>query len=174
MKKILFLLLFLLPLFNYSQILKINGDLKYNCPHGIGSADSIIPVYTPTVTQNLYTKINTGVFVSHEADYITIQGDSFQIITAGDYIAMFVITVAGANNNQWRIKLYRNNAPSPSSMGRFVFTTTSATKYETYEYFWYGVSVPANAWFSFRITNLTNNDDPNISDYKVLIYKIPE
>ena len=151
----------------------MTGDLTYLLIHGVASADSMVPVYTPDVTQNIYSKINTTKLSPHEADGITIAGDSIQVLTAGDYRIDLSVTIAGSNNNQYRIKLYKNNLPSATSLGRFVITTTNNTRYDTFGYFWY-VTASVNDYYSFRITNLTNSDSPKISDYKVLITKMPE
>jgi hypothetical protein len=156
--------------------LNIAGDLTYQFRHSVGSADSIVPVYEPAVTRYVYTKINTGAFVSHEDDLITTAGDSIKILKAGDYYIAFNITLAGGSNSdeQLRVKIYSDNIPQPLTVGRFVFYTTSTTKFDNFGYFWYLKDVAADTWLSFRITNFTNSNDPKISDYKVCIEKKPE
>ncbi len=151
----------------------VNGDFVYTFIHCVASADSISPVYTPAVAQNVYTKINTTLLVAHDNDGMTVAGDSVRVLTAGDYRIDISVTIAGAANDQWRIKLFKNNAPMATSIGRFAITTTLASRYDTYDYFWY-ITASANDWYSFRITNLTNGDDPNISDYKIMFTKMPE
>jgi hypothetical protein len=148
-----------------------SGDLTYNFMHAVGSADSVN--YTPSVTQWNYTKLEPGL-TWHEADGITCAGDSMRIQVAGDYVVQFSITSSGANQNDfWRVKIFKNNESFPSSVGRFRWKTTTAGQTDTKNYFWY-ITVAANDYISFKITNETAARNPTITDMKVYIEKKPE
>jgi len=152
--------------------LSVEGDFTYDFIHGVGSADSI--AWSTGTTQNYYYKINTTAFVSHEADGLTIAGDSIQILTAGDYfinIALAVTTSVG--NDIMRVKLFVNNAASIGSIGRWAINSEGAGLADASNYFWYK-TFAANDWLSIRISNLSAARAMVVQDMKIYIEKKPE
>jgi len=181
MKRLLLLLFILLTVGLYSestigQFIKVNdyGAIAYKFAHAVFSADSVS--YTPTITEDVYTKLVPG-STTHESDHITAQGDTLTIETGfdGDYLVFISVRASGANQNDvWRIKIYKNSAALPSSVGRFTFRTTSAGFADTRFFFWYLDDLVAGDDISFYITNLTGSRDPTISDFKVYAEQKPE
>jgi hypothetical protein len=148
------------------------GVFQYNFVHGVYSADSVS--YTPSITKDLYTKL-TPSMSSHESDGITFAGDTLTILTAGDYFINISVVFSGTNANDiWRIKIYKNNIPLPSSAGRFVIRTTGAGTVDNRSYFWYLIGLSVNDNISFRITNQTASRNPTFTDMKIYIEKKPE
>lgn len=151
----------------------IKGDLVYEFPHAVGSADSVSVALT--VTQNVYKKIVIPGLTWKEADGITCAADSAKILTAGDYKVYMSNTVSATNSNDvWRIKIYKNNAPMPSSVGRYVFRTTSDGQTDTRNFTWYLPGLSVNDVLSWRITNQTASRNPTFTDVKYIIEKMPE
>jgi hypothetical protein len=148
------------------------GVYSYHLAHAAAYREAI--TYTPAVTQNVYTKI-TPTFTISEADSITIAGDTITIKTGydGDYKLDFSLTMSGANGDDFRVKLYKNNATTGVNGSNHV-TTTGATNYVSLSYFWYLTDLVAGDDLSFRITNTTDSDDPTITDIKFYIEKKPE
>ena len=181
MKLLLLALIIIIAVGLYSestigQFIKVrdSGAIEYNFAHAIMSADSV--AYTPTVAKDVYTKLVPG-SACHEADYITCQGDTLTILTGfdGDYRIDISIRLSGANvNDAWRIKIYKNSLPQPTSVGRFVFRTTSAGEPDTRYFFWYLDDLVAGDDISFYITNLTASRNPTITDFKVYAEQKPE
>lgn len=158
---------------NYNGDITTTGLLTYKFCHAVGSADSIN--YTPTVTQNLYTKINTGSFVIHDTLGITIRGDSLKVQYAGDYKVTCWMSATTSNaNDKLRVRLYSNNIPNTTSIGRWIINSNGTGNGQSENFMWYKKSVTANTWFSVRITNLTASRNPNITDFKIYIEKVPE
>ena len=158
---------------NDSAKTAIKGDVIWDFVHAVGSADSLS--YTSSgSTQNIYYKINTTAFVSHEADGITIAGDSMKILTAGDYKVYIWICATSANaNDKLRIRMYKNNAPLSPSAGRFIINSQGTGNSETESFMWYQ-TFAVNDWLSWRIANLTGARASNITDFKIYIEKVPE
>jgi hypothetical protein len=177
MKKILLtlsILIFSLTTFGqaaerHNTAINTIGDITYGFTHAAAYAENIS--YTPNLTQNVYTKLLPSFTIS-EATNITIAGDSMTIITPGDYLILFTITLSGANGDDFRIKLYKNNAITGINGSNHI-TTTGAPNYTSLSYFWYSISLVLNDKLSFRMTNTTNNGDPTISDIKFYIEKKP-
>jgi len=158
---------------NPSVALQINGDLKYNFIHAVASADSI--AWVSGSSQNVYYKINTGSFVSHEADGITIAGDSMQV-PSGDYLVFIDLGTTTSNaNDRIRCKIYQNNIASPTSLGRFIINSSgSTTTIQPQCFFWYLVNVANNTWLSWRISNTTGARAMTVRDFKIYVEKKPE
>ena len=174
---------FLVPALLFGQELFLNnntveitadGDLEYAFAHFVGSADSVS--YTPTITQNVYTKLIPSM-VSHEADHITFAADSLTINSGydGDYFILISVRLSGANaNDAWRIKVYKNASSFPSSVGQFIFRTTTGGYTDTKFYMWYLPDLVAGDDVSFYITNLSASRNPTIQDMKIYMEKKPE
>ena len=152
---------------------KIKGDLTYNFIHGVGSADSTV-TYSVTGTRNVYYKI-IPTFTMRESDGLTLVADSVVISTAGDYTFWAWIAATTSNtNDQLRIKIYDNNTPSPTSLGRFIILSNGNDVYETKGYMWYKVALAANHNISFRISNTSASRAITIADFKIFVQKEPE
>ena len=174
---------FLIPVLLFGQELYLNnntvaitstGDIEYGYSHFVGSADSVS--YTPTVSQNVYTKIKPGM-VEHEADHITFAADTLTINSGydGDYLVFISIRLAGANANDfWRIKIYKNKLAFPVSVGQFIFKTTAGGVSDTKSYVWYLKDLVAGDDISFYVTNLSASRNPTIEDMKIFMDKKPE
>jgi len=152
--------------------LYVDGDVRYDFPHAIGSADSI--AWATGSTQNVFYKINTGSFVWHEADGITGAGDSATIVTAGDYKVSVWLGVTTTNaNDMLQVKIFTNGVKSATSLGRFFCTSMGAGVYPTRNFMWYK-TFAAGDKISIRISNTTGARAMTISDYKLYIEKVPE
>lgn len=179
MKRIL-ILIWILPVVAWAQLnlqnnsfkLSSTGVMTYNFIHFVGSADSIS--YTPTITKDVYKKLVPGM-VAREADGITYAADSLTIQTAGDYFINICVRFSGTNaNDVWRIKVYKNHAPLPASVGRFVIRTTTSAEADTRSFFWYLLGLAPNDVISFWITNQSATRNPTFTDFKVYMEKKPE
>jgi len=148
---------------------QMTGLLTYNFIHGACYLENAS--YTPAVTQNLYTRINPGMTVS-EADGLTISSDQVTIATAGHYKVDLVITMSGSDENDFRVKMYKNGSAT-GIPGSNHISTSGSTNYVVLPYFWY-VSLAASDVLSFYITNTSDNGGPTISDMKVYLEKKPE
>lgn len=149
----------------------VKGDFKYEFQHAVGSADAI--TYTPTVTQNVYTKLLPNI-TWHDADGIVATTDSVKIYSTGDHSVMMSITLSGTNvNDYWRVGIKRNGVLITTA-GRFRFRTVTSGVTDTRSYFWYLPHLTANDWLSFWITNETGSRNPTITDFKIEIDKKPE
>jgi len=131
--------------------------------------------YTSTgSTQNVYYKINTGVFNWRESDGITTAGDSAKILTAGDYKVHIWLAATSSNaNDKLRVKSYKNNAALPTSAGRFIINSNGPGNADTKYFMWYE-TLAVNDWLSWRIANITGARASNITDFKIYIEKVPE
>lgn len=175
-------LLYILSLFSFSVFgqptgvanawhfpggVSITGDLTYgfiHCVYNISGA-----TYTPALTQNVPLKI-TSTLALVENDGITFAGDTFTV-PSGDYSIKVFADISSANNDDFKIDCRTNNVAMVSS---WQGTTTGATNYTSISYEWYGHALAINTKISFYITNLTNNNDPVIRRFKVIIEKKPE
>ena len=150
----------------------IEGQLTYDFHHIVASADSI--AYTPTITQNEYLLLAPSM-TAHEADGITLSGDTLTVSVAGDYFINISVRFSGANQNDvWRIKVYINGSPTPSSVGRFVIRTTSAGEPDVRSFFWYLIGLVADDEITFTMTNYTASRNPTFTDFKIYMEKKPE
>jgi len=153
--------------------LHVTGDLTYKYRHAVGSADSI--AWATGSDQDVFYKINTGSFVWREADGITGAGDSATILKAGDYSIKIWLGVTTTNaNDMLQVKLYVNGVKSTTSLGRFFCASTGAGVYPTRQYEWYKIGFSVGDKISVRISNTTGARAMTISDFKLLIEKIPE
>ena len=183
-KNIIIVLLLSLILISATGVLIINGDLtitgdlKYNFKHAVGSADSV--AWATGSTQNVYYKINTGAFVSHEADEMVILGDSIQTANTGsevgDYLIICSLAITSANqNDKLRGKLYINNVAAPlAGIGRWIINSNGAGLADASTYFWYKVSMPSLAWISVRVANQSASRAMTVQDFKLYVEKKPE
>jgi hypothetical protein len=147
----------------------ISGDLTYGFIHGVATSNNL--TYTPLLTQNVALKL-APVMVVMEQDGLIIIGDT-AIVPAGDYSVKIYSDIASQNNNDFKITIRTNNSTTAfTSFWRG--STTSTSNYTSIAYEWYLTNLTANTNISFWITNLTNNDDPVISRFKVIIEKKPE
>jgi len=150
----------------------VNGVAVEVNAHFVGSADSIS--YTPTVAKDVFTKL-VPVMVSHEADYITFGGDTLTIQAGhiGDYTIQISVRMSGSNANDiWQIKVYKNAVKMPTSIGQFIFRTTSAGLADTKSYFWYLQDLAEGDDISFYVTNLSASRNPTFDDFKIMMIKI--
>lgn len=147
------------------------GDLLYNFIHCVGSADSVN--YNTGATQNYYYKIAAGI-TWRESDGLTSAGDSVKILKAGDYkISIWLSATTSNANDKMRVKLYVNNAPVATSLGRFIINSNGTGNGDTRHFMWYR-TCSVNDYLSFRITNQTGARACNITDIKVYVEKVPE
>jgi len=150
----------------------IEGQVTYDFAHIVASADSI--AYTPTITQNEYLLLAPGM-TAHEADNVTLSGDTLTVSVAGDYFINISVRFSGANQNDvWRIKVYINGSPTPSSVGRFVIRTTSAGEPDVRSFFWYLQDLAVDDEITFTMTNYTASRNPTFTDFKIYMEKKPE
>jgi hypothetical protein len=142
--------------------------------HAVGSADSI--AYTVGGTANTYYKIATGAFTWREADGLTCAGDSARILTAGDYtVGCWLAATTSNTNDQIRVKIYVNNTPQATSLGRWIINSTGSSSYVGVSYYmWYLVGATANSYISIHATNLSGNRAIDVKDFKIYIEKKPE
>jgi hypothetical protein len=150
--------------------INVAGDIKYQFAHAAAYAEAI--TYTPLVTQNIYTKLRPT-FTTSEAANITSAGDSITIVAAGHYLVQFSVTMSGANGDDFRVKMYKNNAITGINGSNHI-TTTGATNFANLSYFWYVIGLVAGDRLSFKITNTSSNGDPTISDIKFYIRQEPD
>jgi lysophospholipase L1-like esterase len=149
------------------QVLYVNADLKYQFVHG--SAYDL--TYTPSLTQNVPLKFTPGM-TNTEADYLTIAGDTITV-PAGSYYVRLYMGVASANNDDFEIRCRVNNVEYNTNLV-MNGSTTSATNKTPFSYEWYLSELAASSKISFYITNLTNNNDPVITNTHLIITKAPE
>ena len=182
MKKLITILITLCSMAAYSQMgiynntLRIStaGDVTWHYIHAVGSADSISVAIASI--NGIYRVIKGTGIVWREQDGIVGTADSFRITSGGDYEVMLFISGYTLNTNDaLRIKMYKNNVASPTSISRFMIRTgtTTAATVETKHFLWY-VALATNDRISFRITNLTGNRDFTVCDYKIYVKKLPE
>lgn len=180
MKKIIFTIFAILLFSNsWSQTkaiknmvgtLNVTNQLIYDVVHGAAYVENT--TYTPSVTQNVYTKLTPGMTVSEDTG-LTIQGDTIILTKVRDYFIIMTVTLSGANGDDYRLKLYKNNATTGVNGSNHI-TTTGATNFANLTYFWYLTGISANDNLSFKITNTSNNNDPTITDMKFYIDEVPE
>ncbi|MFA5715883.1 MAG: hypothetical protein WC998_09090, partial [Candidatus Paceibacterota bacterium] len=146
--------------------------------HGLASADSLIEGVNNYVTiggaQYLYYKISTagassGGTTVRDTVGVLIQGDSCRILFAGHYkVRLWVAATTSNANDKIRVKLFTNNIPSATSLGRFLINSAGTGNQTTENYMWYK-EFSANDWISFRVTNITGARAIYISDMKFYI-----
>jgi len=179
MKRIILLLL-LLPSVLIAQFkieltpiqkVVIPGEVTYNLINFMGSADGVS--YTPTITQNVYTKITPGM-TAHVINGITFADDSLTIQSAGDYlIYISVAFTAASSSDLWRIEVYKNGA-AISNIGRFITRSYASSNPDAISHFWYLPGLAVDDDISFRMTNLSASRNPTIVDFKVYMEKKPK
>jgi hypothetical protein len=151
----------------------ISNDLTYLFRHSVASADSVN--VSVTGTRYTYYKINAGL-VDHESDSVVVVGDSIKILTPGDYeIHCWAAMGTSGANDKIRVKLYVNNAPNATSLGRFIIKSDgTTTDCQTNYFMWYKVGLARNSWLSIRAANLTGNRAIVTTDLKIYVKKLPE
>lgn len=157
---------------NATGTVALTSDLSGYVPTGgpYCSASKSSLSYTPALTKDVFTKIASAGDLAVEANSgFTIAGDSIRVLTAGNYEIHFSIVLYAASTDNFQIKLYKNNAAAGSG-GRVIVSTHSDQSYSNCTTFWF-LTAAANDYFHFRIANITDNDDPTITDYK-LIFRI--
>lgn len=153
-----------------AQTLKMNSDLLYAMPHGVGSADSVIASIGGT--QNVYYKINPT-FTAREQTNITLAADTATIAIAGDYEVWVFAAITTSNaNDQIRVKMYVNSVPLVTSLGRFIINSGGTGVYRTTTYMWYKTFAVGDK-ISFYGTNLSGARAFVVGDFKIYIKKVP-
>jgi hypothetical protein len=152
--------------------LTVKGDLVYNYTHGNAVISGAS--YTPTLTQNVPLKLTPSMTIK-EADNMTIAGDTVTIWTgfSGDYTFKMFGNLASANNNDFVIQCRKNNVEVDTN-DRYQGSTTGTSNYTPISFEWYLSGLVAGDDISFFIVNATNNDDPVIRGYKIIVDKMPE
>ena len=150
----------------------IKGDLTYNLIQGESYAEDVD--YTPALTKNVYAQLQPGMTVNtNNGLTYTNSNNNITILTAGNYRVDMVITFDGNDNDDFRVKMYEISPVLTAFPGSSHIVTRGANHYATLTYFWYA-SLAANEVIGFYIGNLTNNDDPTVTDMKVYIAKDPK
>lgn len=117
---------------------------------------------TLTVSLNVWAKI-TG-FTTKDADDITVQGDSIQLTMAGSYDIDFTTSFSGNNGEVWEIGVFKNGVLEEPSQLRY--TSTSDVGNMSCPVY---VMSDGDDWFSFKIRNTTDADDPTIRRFSVIV-----
>ncbi len=146
--------------------------------HGVASADSLIEGVNNYITiggtQYLYYKISTagassGGTTVRDTVGVLIQGDSCRILFSGHYkVRLWVAATTSNANDKIRVKIFTNNIPSATSLGRFLINSAGTGNQTTENYMWYK-EFSANDWISFRVANITGARAIYISDMKFYI-----
>jgi hypothetical protein len=140
---------------------KVDGDgLLYNTPPhcALYKVDDL----TITATQNIWYKI-TGLTVKDSSNMF-FRGDSVQLKKAGSYQVNIGISFSGLNNEVWEVGVFKSGSLELPSQLR---TTNTSDVGEM------GIPVyiesDGDDWFSFRIRNTTDGDDPTIKRFSAII-----
>ena len=149
--------------------LTLSGDLKYKLRQGISNVNGT--TYIPALTVNVPLKLVPGTTIIDTVG-VTIRGDTSKLQLPGDYSVKILADIASVNGNDFNIGCRVNNILITTSSWQA--TTIGATNFTPIDYEWYLKGVTANSWISFWITNLTNNDDPTIRRFKIIIEKKSE
>lgn len=115
-----------------------------------------------SATQNIWYKI-TG-FTTKDADMITVDGDSLQLNIQGSYDINFTTSFTGNNGEIWEIGVFKNGTLEEPSQLRY--TSTSDVGNMSCPVY---VQSDGDDWFSFKIRNTTDNDDPTIRRFSVIV-----
>lgn len=162
-------------LYDSASSIKLNSDFKYHMSHAAGSANDVSS-YSIGGTQNIYYKVDPSGFTWREVDYITATGDSITITIPGDY-NLFVNLAASTSNasDKLRIKVYKNGAQfSPVLTTWYILSNGSGTVIPTNQHIYYLHGLSAGDKISIRAANLTGSRAISITDFGLIIEKIPE
>lgn len=111
--------------------------------------------YTPSVTQNDYTKITPG-FSSIEVDGFIVDTDTLTALFKGGYFMLLSFDIREGVNTDYNVQIRINNIV----VQQMRVTTTSATNYQPFILTHYIDDLVVDDDISFYITNLSNNNDP--------------
>jgi hypothetical protein len=129
------------------------GEVSHKLTHTFSSSEDT--TYTPAITQNAYTKI---IFGAKEFDNFTKTADSIRIDKSGSYWFSITISLSGNNSNEFKAALFIGG----SKVKSVTQTTTGSSNRQQIKLEWYCDGCTAGTYFSLRMTNITNNDDPTI------------
>ena len=127
-------------------------------PHASLEFDSI---YTPAVTQNVYTKITPG-FTEEELYRVTFAGDTATIANnaGGDYkIFVFFAIYDGATSDDFVFQIRINNV----AVHTFGATGAGAGTYANVATMHYEEAMSPGDDISLYVTNVANNNDPDMA-----------
>lgn len=141
----------------------VSGDFTHALRHVDGSQES---VYTPAVTQNVYTKI-TPTFTSVEASFMTFAGDTVTAITPGHYFIIWDFTLTGGNGDDFTFQIRKNNVPVKQKRQ----STAGAGNYASFSTSYYLGGLVAGDDISFYVTNTASSGDPTMSYQNFYIRK---
>lgn len=142
--------------------IRVSGDAYFDLPHvGLLRKTDL----TISATQNIWYKL-TG-FTTKDAGGITVQGDSVQLIKKGHYLVNYTISFSGNNNEVWEAGVFKNGTLEDPSQLRY--TSTADVGNMSMPVY---ISSDGDDWFSFKIRNTSDNDDPTIKRISVIISTI--
>lgn len=120
-----------------------------------------------TISASLNVWNNLTGFTSIDGDYMTLTGDSIQITKAGHFLITWTSSFSGLNNEVWELAVFKNNILQEPSQLRY--TSTSDVGNMSCPVY---VNSDGNDWFTFKIRNTTDNDDPTIKRTSIIISTI--
>jgi hypothetical protein len=117
---------------------------------------------TISATQNIWYKI-TGFTVKGGNQFI-IQGDSVQFQHTGFYNVNFTMSFSGLNDEVWEFGVFRGGTLEEPSQMEYTGTSNIGNASCSVQ-----ISATALEWISFKIRNITDNDDPTIKRFSANI-----
>jgi hypothetical protein len=152
------------------------GIIKSKVIHLVASKDSIVG-YTFGGTANVYYKINPGALnVKPDSTGISIAGDSIRPRYSGDYMLTISHAISsGTASDQIRTRVKKNNAWFSPTLSRWTtVSNASTTVIPNTEHTWYLYGITAGDWISFWSTNTTGSRIMHLTDFSIIITRVPE
>lgn len=144
--------------------------ISYELEHAYGYIDgSVYAIPCAVNVPSTITNLTTNLFTVVEQEFMTYAGDTIRNTYAGSYLVQYSFTINSGNGNDFRFSVWVNSLEMPE---RVVVTTTGASNYVCATGFVYLDDIAALSNIKFRVTNLTNNDDPIIRNANVFIRKM--
>lgn len=140
--------------------IRATGDAYFELPH--------VALYRSTdltisATQNVWYKLS-GMTTKYAPSGINVVSDSCQLVKKGHYIIILSMSFSGLNNEVWEYGTFKNGALDLPSKKRYTGTPDVGDVTVPIE-----VYSDGNDWFSFKIRNTTDNDDPTIKSISIII-----
>lgn len=149
----------------------VTKDLTYGFSNYSGRATGI--TYTPNTVLNTPFRLAL-VLTQIKSKNVTYVGDTAVFIgLAGNYVVeLNTFLTATAAGESYKIAVYKNNALVTTASS--IITSTGASYYFNIRGIWDLQGLSFNDIITFKITNLTNGNDPTFKEAFLYVYKKPE
>ena len=139
-------------------------------PHvGFGFADSTV---TLTAASDEWVKVTNAaedLFITIDSVDFSVPGDSILVAIDGDYILTGSLSFSGNNGETWKAGWFKNNVLVPYPASRY--TSNNDTGNVIIHCY---TEAEDGDYFSLRIMNITDNDDPVIKSLSATIICLHE